>query len=63
MIEKMNLYVMNEYEKKLKELMGEKEFEDFVTNVAKEAFREEIKGMADGAFKDFCLENFDKITE
>lgn len=63
MSERMYLYAMNEYEKKLKELMGEKEFADFATNVAKEAFREEIKGMADGGFKDFCLENFDEITK
>ena len=61
MSEKCLLYIINAYEKKLKELMGE-EFVEFTKEVAKEAFKEEIDGMAESNFKNFCLENFDMIT-
>lgn len=63
MDEKYYLYVLNAYEKKLKELMGENDYHEFAKEVAKEGFKEEINGMADSDFKNFCLENFDKITE
>ena len=49
------------YEKKLKELMGEKEFEKFAFDVAKKAFVIEISEMKDEKFKQFCIENFDRI--
>ena len=61
MSEKSLLYIINAYEKKLKELMGE-EFVEFTKEVAKGAFKEEIDGMAESNFKNFCLENFDMIT-
>ena len=51
------------YEEKLKELMTQVEFKTFSTEVAKKVFRAEIEGMKDGDFKDFCIDNFDKITE
>ncbi len=48
-------------EEKLQELMPGEEFHKFMTSVARETFRMEISGMADGAFKDFCLKNLDGI--
>ena len=51
------------YEEKLKELMTQVEFKTFSVEVAKKVFRAEIEGMKDGDFKDFCIDNFDKITE
>ena len=62
MPDKQTLYIMNRLEQKLMELMGKEEYGKFSTEVAKEAFRIELNGMADGDFKDFCLDNFDKIT-
>lgn len=50
------------YEEKLKELMTQVEFKTFSVEVAKKVFRAEIEGMKDGDFKDFCIDNFDKIT-
>ena len=55
------IYILMEYEKKLKELMTEKEYKEFVMKVAKEGFKKEIEGMADSEFKDFCMENFEEI--
>lgn len=51
-----------EYEKKLKELMGDEEFEKFSIDIARHGFLKEVIGMADGDFKNFCLENFTKIV-
>lgn len=62
MNEKFYLYIIDIYEKKLKELMGEDEYHKFIIAVSKDGFREEIEGMADSEFKDFCLKNFDMIT-
>lgn len=62
MSEKFYLYVIDIYEKKLKELMGEEEYQKFVIEVSKDGFREELEGMADSEFKDFCIKNFDMIT-
>lgn len=62
MLDKQILHIMNRYEQKLIELMGAEDFAKFSTEVAKEAFRSELEGMAPGDFKDFCLKNFDKIT-
>ena len=50
------------YEEKLKELMTQVEFKTFSTEVAKKVFKAEIEGMADGDFKKFCQDNFDKIV-
>ena len=56
--------VCREYEAKLRELMGKKAFDEYVPEVSKKAFRKIVtKGMAEGSFKDFILENFDNITE
>lgn len=56
-------YMIDLYDKKLKELLPEDEYHEFTVNAAKEAFKHELDGMADGDFKRFCLDNFDKITE
>ena len=50
------------YEQKLKELMGEDAFHAFSEDIAKQLFAEELLGMADGEFKEMCLDNFDAIT-
>lgn len=63
MDEKFYMYVISAYEKKLKELMNREEFLEFVKSVAKDGFKEEVEGMVDSDFKNFCLENFNKITE
>ena len=63
MNEKFYMYVIDEYEKKLKEIMGEKEYHKFAEKVAKEGFKKEVEGMVASDFKKFCLDNFDKITE
>lgn len=57
-----NMFVMKKMEEKLIELMGHEAYAEFSTKIAKEGFRAEIEGMAEGEFKDFCIENFDDIT-
>ena len=54
--------IMKIYEAKLAELLGRDAFADFVVATAKDMFREEVQGMADGGFKQFCADNFDAIT-
>ena len=51
-------------EEKLKELMGEEEYLEFASEIAKEAFRKELEGMADSEFKRTILEPevFDAVT-
>lgn len=51
-------------EEKLKELMGEEEYIEFASEIAKEAFKKELEGMADSEFKRTILEPevFDAIT-
>lgn len=61
--EQFYLFVIGEYEKKLKELMGEKEFVSFVQKVSKEEFKKEVDGMENSDFKEFIKKNFDKITK
>lgn len=56
-------YIMKEIERKLIELMGEKEYVKWSCQVAKAAFRKEVENMPEGDFKDFILENIDAITE
>ena len=60
--EKIYLHIMKRQETMLKELMDEEEFQRFTADIAKEAFRMEIDGMADSEFKEFVTENFDEIT-
>ena len=50
------------YEKELRKLMGEDAFLKFSAKVARQIFKNEIKRMPDGDFKDFCMENFERIT-
>ena len=50
------------YEAKLKELMGEAAFKSFAEGVAKDLIMEDIQGIQDDKFREFCLDNFDKIT-
>ena len=61
MTEEYIMYVVKEYEKKLKELMGES-FTEFSREVCKQGFRKEMEQMAESEFKDFILDNFDDIT-
>ena len=63
MDEAFYLFVIKEYEKKLKSLMDKNDFQKFVKSVSKAGFEEEIKGMKDSEFKNFCLDNIEKITE
>ena len=51
------------YEAKLKELMTAKDFGEWTTQIAKEAFKADIDRMPDGAFKDFCNDHFEEITK
>lgn len=62
MSEKAILYIMKRMEAKLQDLLTEEEYSKFSWDVAKEAFRIDVKDMADGEFKTFVLENFDLIT-
>ena len=50
-------------EEKLKELMGDQEFIKFAKDIARTTFYEEIKRMPAGEFKDFCVKNFETITQ
>ena len=56
-------YMIDLYDKKMKELLPKDEYHEFTVSVSREAVRHELDGMADGDFKRFCLDNFDKITE
>ena len=58
----MYLTIIREYENKLKELMSEKEFAKFAKEVAKKSFKADVDSMEDGEFKNFVLDNFNKIT-
>jgi len=50
------------YEAELKKRMTPEEFSEFSTKVAQTLFAEELLGMADGDFKDMCLDNFEALT-
>lgn len=54
--------ICNEYEKKLIELMGMKEFTKFSEKIAKTLLLADIQSMPDGEFKEFCIKNFSKVT-
>lgn len=55
--------ILKRYEAKLMELMPEDEFMDFMCNVAREVFRNELDGMAEGDFKDFALKHMEEIAK
>nr|DAU46140.1 MAG TPA: Helicase loader [Caudoviricetes sp.] len=50
------------YEKKLIELMGEKAFKQFSIELAKDMFYDSIRNIEDSHFRNFCLDQFDNIT-
>ena len=50
------------YEDKLIELMGEEDFINFSTEIAKRLFMKDILGMKNSPFKFMILKDFDKIT-
>lgn len=50
------------YEVELKKRMTPDEFSEFSAKVARTLFADELLGMADGEFKDMCLDNFAAIT-
>lgn len=50
-------------EEKLKELMPEAEYQEFIKDVSRKAFNMEIDALPDSDFKDFCVKNFDMITQ
>jgi len=56
-------YLLKKMEEKLIELMGKEAYTEFSVQIAREGFRKEVDGMADGDFKNFVIENFDKITQ
>ena len=49
-------YMIKKMEEKLLELMGQEAYNEFAMEVAKEGFKQEINGMAESGFKNFCLE-------
>lgn len=55
--------ICKEYEKKLIEVMGQKEFMKFSGKIAKTLFLADIQTMPDGDFKDFCIKNFSTVTK
>lgn len=62
MANKVMTHMMKRMEDKLRELMGEEAYTEFSKELAKEAFRKEVEGMADSEFREFTLANFDDIT-
>lgn len=58
-----NMYAMKKMEEKLIELMGQEAYAEFSTEIARKGFRAEIEEMAEGEFKNFCIEYFDDITK
>ena len=62
MNESVLLFMLKAFESKLKEFMSPADFRAFSAQVARDAFRAGVEGMADGEFKTFILDNFDKIT-
>ena len=59
----MILKTCKAYEAKLIELMGKDAFFEFSTEIARDLFADSILGMRESAFKEFCLDNFDAITQ
>lgn len=50
------------YEDELKKRMSSDEFKSFSANIAKTLLAEDVIGMADGEFKETCLNNFKALT-
>lgn len=50
-------------EAKMKEIMTAKDFEEWSTQEAKKMFKREIEMMEDSDYKQFCIDNFEAITE
>jgi len=61
MNDKSIMYIMKEYEKKLLELMGEKEYVEWSVEVAQKSFKAEVEAMENSDFKQFCLDNMPLI--
>lgn len=55
--------IIGKMEEKLRELMGDEAYMEFAKETAKEAFRNEVEGMADCEFKDFVIENLQQIIQ
>ena len=51
------------YEAKLKELMGEKEFKEFATEVAKKMYLDWVEHLPDGDFKNYAFDHYEEITK
>lgn len=49
-------------DEKLKELMSEEDYEWFMTQIAREAFKEEVENCCDGELKKFIFDNWEAIT-
>lgn len=62
MSEKALLTMMRLMEAKLRELMSAEDYSAFSVEVAKKGFLAEMEDMEDGEFKDFVMENFDRIV-
>lgn len=56
------LYMMTKMEEKLRELMGDEEYQAFARQTAKDALLKEIDEMLGGDIREFVLEHFDEIT-
>ena len=56
------LYMMTKMEEKLRELMGDEEYQVFARQTAKDALLKEIDEMLGGDIREFVLEHFDEIT-
>lgn len=50
------------YEEKIKEIMTDKEFGAFSTEVAKKVFRQSVEELHNEEFKQFVFDNWDYIT-
>lgn len=55
------LFIMREMEKKLKELMGEEDYDKFALETAQKAFIENLKHLPESEFKDFALNHVDDV--
>lgn len=58
-----SIRIMKLMEEKLIELMGQEAYTAFAAKIARDAFREEVDGMAESDFKNFIMENFEEITK
>lgn len=61
MSEKALLTMMRLMGAKLRELMSAEDYSKFSVEVAKKGFLADVEELTDGEFKDFVMENFDRI--